>query len=607
MPLPIEDYALIADGHTAALVGKDGSIDWLCLPRFDSAACFAALLGSPENGRWHIAPEGEVLAVRRRYRPGTLVLETEFETAEGTVAIIDCMPLRNDAADLVRLVEGRSGRVRMAMELVLRFDYGSLIPWVHRAPDGALLAVCGPDQVALRTPATLHGEGYKTCAEFTVAAGEAVPFHLVWTESHKAPGPPVDALCAIATTEHHWSDWLAGCRIAEESPHPEMLRRSLLTLKALTYAPTGGIVAAPTTSLPETLGGDRNWDYRLCWLRDAALTLHALVRAGHLGEAEAWRSWLLRAVAGSASQVRPLYGLAGQRRTPEMILPWLPGYEGAAPVRIGNEASAQLQLDVYGEVVDAFYTARHVGLRRDGQAWAMTREMLNHLMQIWREPDSGLWEVRGPRRHFVQSKVMVWVAFDRAIRAAEEYGLDGPLETWRAVRAEVHAQVCAQGFDAGRGSFTQSYGSPALDASLLRMPLVGFLPADDPRIGGTVRAIEEELLEDGLVLRYRPDPTVEGLKHQREGTFLACTAWLGEVYALQGRWAEANAVLDRLIGLANDVGLLAEEYDTHAGRQVGNFPQAFSHLGLVGLAFALANHPARERAKGETTQPAART
>ncbi|WP_149537749.1 glycoside hydrolase family 15 protein [Siccirubricoccus phaeus] len=604
MPLPIEDYALIADGHTAALIGKDGSIDWLCLPRFDSAACFAALLGGPEHGRWRIAPQDEILATRRRYRPGTLVLETEFETAEGCVALIDGMPVRNGAADLVRLVEGRRGRVAMAMELVLRFDYGSLIPWVHRAADGTLLAVCGPDQVALRTPVPLRGENCRTYAEFTVTAGEAVPFHLVWTESHKPPGPPVEAAAALSATEHHWRDWLAGCRIAEESPHPEMLRRSLLTLKALTYAPTGGIVAAPTTSLPETLGGERNWDYRLCWLRDAALTLHALVRAGHLGEAEAWRRWLLRAVAGTAEQVRPLYGLDGQRRTPEMILPWLPGYEGAAPVRIGNAASNQLQLDVYGEVVDAFYAARHVGLQGNGQTWAMTRAMLDHLAQIWREPDEGIWEVRGPRRHFVHSKVMVWVAFDRAVRAAEEYGLEGPIAAWRALREEVHAEVCAQGFDAKRGSFIQSYGSPALDAALLRMPLVGFLPADDPRIQGTVRAIEEELLEDGLVLRYRPDPRVEGLPPQREGTFLACTAWLGEVYALQGRWTEAHAVLDRLVGLANDVGLLAEEYDARAERQVGNFPQAFSHLGLVGLAFALARRPARERAEGEGAEPA---
>ncbi|NOG70326.1 glycoside hydrolase family 15 protein [Roseicella sp. DB1501] len=599
MALRIEDYALLADGHTAALVGRDGSIDWLCLPRFDSAACFAALLGTPEHGRWRIAPEGEVRQVRRRYRPGTMVLETEFETAEGVVALIDCMPVRNGAADLVRLVEGRRGRVAMAMDLVLRFDYGSLVPWVHRASDGTLLAVCGPDQVALRTPAPLRGEDCHTVGRFTVAAGETVPFHLVWTPSHQPPGPPVDAPAAIAATEHYWQDWLAGARLAEDCPHPEMVRRSLLVLKALTYAPTGGIAAAPTTSLPETLGGQRNWDYRLCWLRDAALTLHALVGAGHLGEAEAWRRWLIRAVAGSPQQVRPLYGLAGEHRTPEMILPWLPGYEGSAPVRIGNEAGAQVQLDVYGEVMDAFFAARSVGLRPDRLGWAMARQILDHLAQIWREPDEGIWEVRGPRRHFVHSKVMVWVAFDRAVRAAEEDGFDGPLEAWRQVRDAVFAEVCAQGFDAERGTFTQSYGSRHLDASLLRMPLVGFLPADDPRVQGTVRAIESELMEEGLVLRYRPDPDVEGLPPEPEGTFLACTAWLGEVYALQGRWEEARAVLDRLVAIANDVGLLAEEYEVHLRRQVGNFPQAFSHLGLVGLAMALA----RRRMRDSGAQP----
>ncbi|MBK1659889.1 glycoside hydrolase family 15 protein [Paracraurococcus ruber] len=593
MPLRIEDYALIGDGHTAALVGNDGSIDWLCLPRFDSAACFAALLGTEAHGRWRIAPASPVRAVRRRYRPGTLVLETEFDTAEGTVALVDCMPLRNGAADLVRVVEGRRGRVPMAMELVLRFDYGSLVPWVHRTSDGTLLAVCGPDQVALRTPAPIHGEDCRTLGEFTVGAGETVPFHLVWTPSHLKPGAPVDAQEAIAATEHHWRDWLAGARVAEETLAPEMLRRSLLTLKALTYAPTGGICAAPTTSLPETLGGERNWDYRLCWLRDAALTLNALVGAGHLAEAESWRRWLVRAVAGTASQVQPLYGLSGERRVPEMELSWLPGYEGAKPVRIGNDAGTQRQLDVYGEVIDAFHAAEHSGLKPDKQAAAVTRGMLQHLAEVWREPDEGIWEVRGPRRQFVHSKVMVWVAFDRAVKAAEHGTLDGPVEAWRAQRDAVHAEICARGFDARRGCFVQSYGATAMDASLLRMALVGFLPADDPRFQGTVRAIEEDLLEDGLVLRYRPDAAVEGLAPTREGTFLACTAWLGEVYALQGRRAEAEAVLQRLLGIANDVGLLAEEYDHIARRQVGNFPQAFSHLGLVGLCMALARQPAR--------------
>ena len=593
MGLRIEDYALIGDGETAALVGRDGSIDWLCLPRFDSAACFAALLGGPEHGRWKLAPVAEVLRVTRRYRPGTMVLETEFETAEGVVALIDCMPLRDGAADVIRLVEGRRGKVAMAMDLGIRFDYGALIPWVHRAHDGTLLAVCGPDQLAFRTIVPVRGEDCRTVAEFTVSPGECIPFHLVWTPSHTDPGPAVDAAALVAATGHRWQDWLASCRIDAGSPQPEMVRRSLLTLKALTYAPTGGIVAAPTTSLPETLGGSRNWDYRFCWLRDAALTLHALVGAGHLTEAEAWRRWLLRAVAGSPAQVQPLYGLGGEHRTPEHVLPWLPGYEGSAPVRIGNAASGQLQLDVFGEVLDAFYAARKVGLPAMPEGWAMAKAMLEHLERVWREPDEGIWEVRGHRRHFVQSKVMVWVAFDRALRSAEEFGLDGPLQRWRLLRDAVKAEVCAEGFNPTLGSFTQSYGDTALDGSLLRLPLVGFLPADDPRIVGTVAAIERGLMEDGLVLRYRPDAVVEGMEATREGTFLACTGWLGEVYALQGRQAEGLAVLDRLVGLANDVGLLAEEYDTVARRQVGNFPQAFSHLGLVSLALALGRSAAR--------------
>jgi GH15 family glucan-1,4-alpha-glucosidase len=593
MGLKIEDYALIGDGETAALVGRDGSMDWLCLPRFDSAACFAALLGGPEHGRWRIAPIAEILRVTRRYRPGTMVLETEFETAEGVVALIDCMPLRNGAADVLRLVEGRRGKVAMAMDLGIRFDYGALVPWVHRAHDGTLLAVCGPDQLAFRTTVPVRGQDCRTVADFTVSPGECIPFHLVWTPSHEQPGPPVDAAALVDSTGHRWRDWLASCRIDAGSPQPEMVRRSLLTLKALTYAPTGGIVAAPTTSLPETLGGSRNWDYRFCWLRDAALTLHALVGTGHLTEAEAWRRWLLRAVAGSPSQVQPLYGLGGEHRTPEQILPWLPGYEGSAPVRIGNAASGQLQLDVFGEVLDAFYAARRVGLPAMPEGWAMAKAMLEHLEQVWREPDEGIWEVRGHRRHFVQSKVMVWVAFDRALRSAEEFALDGPLERWRLLRDAVKAEVCAEGFNPALGSFTQSYGDTALDGSLLRLPLVGFLPADDPRIIGTVAAIERGLMEDGLVLRYRPDAAVEGMEATREGTFLACTGWLGEVYALQGRQAEGLAVLDRLVGLANDVGLLAEEYDTVAQRQVGNFPQAFSHLGLVSLALALGRSAAR--------------
>jgi GH15 family glucan-1,4-alpha-glucosidase len=595
MPLRIEDYALIGDGETAALVGRDGSIDWLCLPRFDSGACFAALLGTAEHGRWRIAPQGAVRRVSRRYWPGTLVLETEFEMADGgAAALVDCMPMRNGAADLIRLVVGLRGRVRMAMDLAVRFDYGSLIPWVHRLEDGTLLAVCGPDQLALRTPVPIRGEGFRTLAEFTVAEGEEVPFHLVWTPSHLPPGPPMDAARVIAATEQTWRSWLAGCRIDIDAPHPEIIRRSLLTLKALTYAPTGGIAAAATTSLPEAFGGARNWDYRFCWLRDAALTLRALVGAGHLEEADAWRRWLLRAAAGTPAQARPLYGLAGEHRTPEMILPWLPGYEDSRPVRIGNAAGEQLQLDVVGEVMAAFCAARHVGLPPLREAWAMAQQFIGYLERIWREPDEGIWEVRGPRRSFVHSKVMAWVAFDHAVRMAEEFELDGPVAHWRRLRETVFEEVCTKGFDAERGCFTQAYGVPAMDASLLRMPLVGFLPADDPRIHATVAAIERELLEDGLVLRYRPDPGVEGLAPEPEGTFLVCTAWLGEVYALQGRLAEAHAILDRLVGLANDVGLLAEQYDTRLRRQVGNFPQAFSHLGLVGLALALSGQKGRD-------------
>lgn len=588
MPLRIEDYALIGDGKTAALVGRDGSIDWLCLPRFDSAACFAALLGTPEHGRWQIAPRGEVLRAARRYRPDSLVLETDFETAEGMVTVIDCMPWLGDRIGVVRAVVGRRGRVAMTMDLALRFDYGAFIPWVHQAPDGALLAVCGPDQVALRTPVELQAAGSHTTASFEVTEGETVPFDFVWTPSHLPPGGAVDVEAVIAATEEYWRDWLAGTRIDDHQPHAEMVRRSLLTLKALTCSPTGGIVAAATTSLPETIGGERNWDYRFCWLRDAALTLRAMVSVGPLEEADAWRAWWLRAIAGSPTEGRALYGLAGERRQPEMILPWLPGYEGSAPVRIGNAAGDQLQLDVFGEILDAYYAARRLGLPFSPSGWAIGKSWLAHLERIWREPDEGIWEVRGPRRHFVHSKLMVWVSFDRAVRMVEDLGHDGPVEHWREVRSELFAEICARGFDPVLGSFVQSYGSREVDASLLLLPLMGFLPPDDPRILGTVATIERELMVDGgLLLRYRPDASVEGVPQSEEGAFLACTAWLGEVYALQGRREEALAVLDRLVGLANDVGLLAEEYDPRLRRQVGNFPQAFSHLALIELFLAL--------------------
>jgi GH15 family glucan-1,4-alpha-glucosidase len=588
MPLRLEDYALIGDGKTAALVGRDGSIDWLCMPRFDSPACFAALLGTPEHGRWLIAPRGETLRAERHYRPGSLVLETDFETTEGMVTIIDCLPVLGDRIGVVRVVVGRRGRVAMTMDLTLRFDYGVLVPWVRQARDGTLIAVCGPDQVALRTPVELQAAGLHTTASFEVTEGARVPFDLVWTSSHLPPGGAVDVEAVIAATDEHWRDWLAGTRIDSRQPHAEFVRRSLLTLKALTYSPTGGIVAAATTSLPETIGGERNWDYRFCWLRDAALTLRAMVRVGPLDEASAWRDWALRAIADGPAAVRALYGLAGERRLPEMTLPWLPGYEGSAPVRIGNAAGDQLQLDVIGETLDSFYTAGRLGLARSPTGWALAKSLLAHLEEIWREPDDGIWEVRGPRRHFVHSKLMVWVSFDRAVRYVEELGQEGPVEHWREVRSEIFAEICARGFDPVLGSFVQFYGSDAVDASLLLLPLMGFLPPDDPRILGTVAAIERNLMVDGgLLLRYRPDASVEGVPQSEEGAFLACTAWLGEVYAQQGRREEALAVLDRLVGLANDVGLLAEEYDPRLRRQVGNFPQAFSHLALVELFLAL--------------------
>jgi GH15 family glucan-1,4-alpha-glucosidase len=588
MPLPIEDYALIGDGKTAALVGRDGSIDWLCLPRFDSAACFAALLGTPEQGRWQIAPQGEVLRTARRYRPDSLVLETDFETAEGMVTVIDCMPWLGDRIGVVRVVVGRRGKVTMNMDLALRLEYGAFVPWMYRAADGTLLAVRGPDQIALRTPIELQTAGSSTTASFEVAEGQRVPFDFVWTPSHLPPGGAADVEAAITTTDDYWRDWVAGTRVDARQPHGEIVRRSLLTLKALTYTPTGGIAAAATTSLPETLGGERNWDYRFCWLRDAALTLRAMVRVGPLDELQAWRGWMLRTLAGNPAEIKALYGLAGEHRLPEMTLPWLPGYEGSAPVRIGNTAGDQLQLDVYGEILDCFYAARRMGLPFSRDGWELAKAMLTHLEQVWREPDEGIWEVRGPRRNFVHSKLMVWVSFDRAVRHVEEVGRDGPVDRWREVRSEVFEQICTRGFDPTLGSFVQSYGSRAVDASLLLLPLMGFLPPDDPRIVGTVAAIERELMVDGgLLLRYRPDAAVEGVPPSEEGAFLACTAWLGEVYALQGRREEAIAVLDRLVGLANDVGLLAEEYDPKLRRQLGNFPQAFSHLALIELFLAL--------------------
>ena len=589
----IEDYALIGDCQTAALVGRNGSMDWLCFPRFDSGACFAALLGTADHGRWSIAPAEPVRAVRRRYRDHTLVLETEFETDHGVVALVDFMPLRGKAPDVVRIVEGRSGSVRMELELILRFDYGSIVPWVRRTPDG-LHAIAGPDALSFVSPVPLVNEHLRTTAAFTVGPGERVPFVLTWHPSHEpAPRTPDPVASAVATARF-WRTWARRCTY--EGPWREQVLRSLITLKALTYAPTGGIVAAPTTSLPEHIGGVRNWDYRYCWLRDATLSLYSLLLAGYVDEARAWRQWLLRAVAGKPEQIRIMYGIGGERRLPELELGWLPGYEGSTPVRVGNGASTQLQLDVFGEVVDAMHLAGRRGLPPDDDATRVTGTLLHHLETAWRLPDEGIWEVRGPRRHFTHSKVMAWVAFDRMIAECESMGREGPVDRWRALRDEIHAEVCARGFDAERNTFVQYYGSRHVDAALLMIPLVGFLPASDPRVRGTVAAIQQSLSRDGFVHRYATRPEMDGLP-RGEGAFLPCSFWLVDNLVLQGRRDEAEALYERLLGCANDVGLLAEEYDPVARRLLGNFPQAFTHVGLVNSAFNLtrADGPATDR------------
>jgi GH15 family glucan-1,4-alpha-glucosidase len=592
----IEDYALIGDTQTAALVGRDGSIDWLCLPRFDSGACFAALVGDRSNGRWRIAPVEEATTTRQ-YRAGTLVLETTFVTPSGTVRLVDCMPIRGEAPDVVRVVQGVSGRVAMRMDLVIRFDYGAFVPWVRRV-EGALQAVAGPDAVELRTPVATRGEDLSTVADFEVGPGDEVPFVLTWHRSHEPPPAPVDARRAVEDTTTWWTTWSDRCSTVGDLR--DVVVRSLITLKALTYAPTGGIVAAPTTSLPEELGGVRNWDYRYCWLRDATFSLYALMLAGYDAEAVAWRDWLLRVAAGAPDQLQIMYGPAGERRLPELTLDWLAGYEGSRPVRIGNAASRQFQLDVYGEVMDCFHQARRAGVDQDPEAWRLQQAVMEFLEGHWRDPDEGIWEVRGPRRHFTHSKVMAWVALDRAVKAVEVFGLEGHVDRWRAVRAEVHAEVCELGYDPGRGTFTQSFGRGELDASLLMIPLVGFLPAGDPRVVGTVAAIEAELDEDGLVRRYSGDSLgdVDGLPGG-EGAFLPCSFWLADNLILQGRAEEGRARFDRLTGLANDVGLLAEEYHPGLGRMLGNFPQAFTHVGLINTAHNLtaARGPARDRAE----------
>lgn len=591
IPSRIEDYALLGDGETAALVARNGSIDWLCWPRFDSDACFAALLGGPEHGHWQLAPAGPA-TVTRCYRDGTLVLETEFVTPDGTVAIVDCMPPRHGASDVVRIVEGRRGSVAMRTELVMRFDYGATVPWVSHLPNGDLRAIAGPHQLVLRSPVKLVGRELRTVGEFTAHAGERLPFVLTYASSVAAPPEPVEPFAAVLDTEAWWREWSGRCTYS--GVYASHVKRSLAVLKALIYRPTGGIVAAPTTSLPEAIGGVRNWDYRYCWLRDSALALVALLDAGYVDEAAAWRDWLVRAVAGRPQQVQIMYGLAGERRLPELELPWLPGYEGSRPVRIGNAAAGQHQLDIFGEVADAMFQGARRGMPASEQGWRVRRALMEHLAEIWTRPDEGIWEVRGGARHFVHSKVMAWVACDRNVRAIERFGHDGPVERWRALRDEIHAEVCAKGYDPGLGSFVQAYGSKDLDASLLQLPLFGFLPATDPRMVGTVRAIERELLADGLVLRYRTELGADGLPGG-EGAFLACSFWLADNLLLQGRRAEATALFERLLGLCNDVGLLAEEYDPRAGRMLGNFPQAFSHVGLVNTAFHLAGARADDR------------
>jgi len=602
MPLPIEQYALVGDCHTGAHIGSDGSVDWLCLPRFDSPACFAALLGEPRHGRWLVAPCAAVRSVSRRYREGTLVLESDFETAEGRVRVIDFMTLSTERWDLVRIVEGLAGEVAMRTELIVRFDYGSIVPWVHRV-DGVLTLVAGPDTLELDSTVELKGENLHTMGRWIATPGRRECFVLTYRPSHRRSPGRIDAAAALGACEHAWRRWSGRCRVHGRWQVPVM--RSLLTLRALIFRPTGGIVAAPTTSLPERLGGVRNWDYRYCWLRDATFTLNALLVSGFEKEAVEWREWLLRAIAGSPADLQILYSVTGVRRLDEQELAWLPGYQGAHPVRVGNAASRQFQLDVFGEVMDTLHLARLSGIAPEPEAWNVQCALLEFLEQHWQQPDDGIWEVRGPRRHFTHSKVMAWVAFDRSIKDAEQDGLEAPLERWRAARAAIHREVCARGFDAARGTFVQSYETTHLDASLLMIPQVGFLPPDDPKVLGTVAAIERELLVEGLVMRYTSDPGVEALP-PGEGAFLACSFWLADAYALCGRMAEAEALFTRLLGLANDVGLYAEEYDPRAQRMLGNFPQALTHMALVNTARLLSlSSPEREKASAAGERPAA--
>jgi len=597
MPNRIEDYAIIGNCETLALVGRDGSIDWLGLPRFDSAACFSALLGEPTHGRWLVAPADGDAKVTRRYRGKTLILETVFTTASGVVSLTDFMSRRDGCADLVRMVHGLEGEVAMRMELVVRFGYGAVVPWVSRLDNGRLQFIAGPDRLLLDTALSVRGEDLRTIGEFTMRAGQELSLVLNWSPSYRAPPQPLQAGTALKEVESFWSGWVQQFTPPEH--WADAVLRSLLTLKALAHWETGGIIAAGTTSLPEQLGGPRNWDYRFCWLRDATFTLYALIGAGFLDEAKAWHEWLLRAAAGSPDDLQTIYGVAGERRLDEFEIPWLPGYAGSAPVRVGNAAVGQRQLDIYGEVLDAFYLARRAGLATSEATWRLEVALVSHLETIWREPDEGIWEVRGGARHFTHSKVMAWVAFDRAVRSIEEFGLEGPLERWRSVRSAIHRDVCELGFDPKQNAFVQSFGATTLDASLLLLPLVGFLPPSDPRVSGTVAAVERALIRDGLVLRYDTGEGVDGLP-PGEGAFLACSFWLVDNYVLLGRTDEARALFERLLALRNDVGLLAEEYDPYDKVQLGNFPQAFSHLALINSAHNLANAegPAHMRSAG---------
>ncbi|MBW7972049.1 glycoside hydrolase family 15 protein [Bradyrhizobium sp. BR 10289] len=599
MSQKIEDYALIGDCETAALVGRNGSIDWLCWPAFDSDACFAAILGTSKNGRWLIAPSEDVTNISRRYLGNTLILETRFETESGTVALIDFMPPRGKASDIVRLVRGLSGSVKMRMELVIRFGFGVDIPWVRRI-DHSLMAIAGQDMTVLRTPVEIRGEDLTTVSDFEVSEGESVPFVLTYGPSHLDPPAPIDPEIALQETEKFWNEW--SSRSTHDGEYRDLIMRSLITLKALTFGPTGGIVAAPTTSLPEKLGGSRNWDYRFCWLRDATFTLLALMNSGYTEEASAWHNWLLRAAAGSPANMQIMYGIWGQRRLLEWEAGWLDGYEGAKPVRVGNAAHAQLQLDVYGELMDAFHQSRMARLKLDEETWAVECAVLQHLAEVWDQPDHGIWERRGQPRHYVFSKVMTWVAFDRGIKSAETFGFKAPLLHWRALRDAIHRDVCNKGFDAEENAFVESYGAKMLDASVLLLPAVGFLPPDDPRIRGTIAAVEKRMMRDGFVLRHDPRE-VSDETQPIEGAFLACTLWLADAHVLAGDLDKAQILLDRVVGIANDVGLLAEEYDSVARRQTGNFPQALTHIALINTAHNLSaarqdsEKPAQQRSK----------